>query len=223
MNLAYKVFHLPGLGESAEDRARLSSNINQYLSQTFSELNTPTIKISNQEEYERFNKEHGLLNPTWTFKYGELGVWASNLLAMKNFLDSEYDYLMLMEDDIAYNEFFTPLLNVCMQELPADWDIFSYFCHPNQFVRFENNYSGERIVPAYQDWSMLCYILNRRGAQKMLDSVKETGINQPIDWYIFRQPDRFKTYTLAPYSQRPVELYETSSTFQQLDDRVIIN
>jgi hypothetical protein len=224
MNLCFKVFHIPGLGASAQIRFTLSNLIKNYLSLDFKELESPTIYISNQQQYDEFNKDHGLLNPTLDFKYGELGVWASNLLAMKNFLNTDYDYLMLMEDDINFSAGFTPLLKQYMSELPKDWDLFSYFCHTNQNSRYTGNLQeGLNIVPAYQDWSMLCYVVNKRGAKKILDSVKETGITMPIDWYIFRQPDRFKSYTPAPYAKRNPELYETTSTFQHIDERVKIN
>ena len=222
MKLCYKVFHIEGMGDSAAIRSELNYKINNYLNNVFNELDTPTIQIMNQYQYDEFNKTYGLLNPTFEFKYGELGIWASNLLAMQNFLESDYDVLMLMEDDISYNENFVQLLDAYLKDMPEDWDVFSYFCHSNQFSLFNNIYNGARIVPAYQDWSMLCYLLNKRGAKKILDSVKETGINMPIDWYIFRQPDRFKSYTLAPYAPQGCSLYETTSTFQHIDERVIL-
>ena len=220
MNICYKVFHIEGMGQSAFIRSELTRKIKAYLNPFFNELHTPTVQIMNQDQYEEFNRDYGLLNPTFEFKYGELGVWASNLLAMKNFLESDYDVLILMEDDIEYHQDFVPLLRSYLNDMPKDWDLFSYFCHSNQFSRFVDIYDGAKIVPAYQDWSMLCYLVNKKGAQKILDSVKETGLTMPIDWYIFRQPERFTSYTPAPNALQGCHLYETTSTFQHIDERV---
>ena len=42
------------MGESSQIRSELAKNANSYLSKYFEKLNTPTIKISNREEYDSF-------------------------------------------------------------------------------------------------------------------------------------------------------------------------
>lgn len=222
IDITYKIFHLEGYGDSAELRSKLFNRIDSYLYDYFPRLDCPTVLISNEEEYDKFNSSHNLLNPKTGFKWGELGVWASNLLAMENFLKTDHKYLMLMEDDINFEPGLIDNLFRYMKQLPEDWDMFSYFVHPNQFSRFDGDQNESGVVKSYQDWSMLCYLITRKMAEKMLRDTKE-GIAEPIDWYMFRHPERYNMYTLAPNAFRPVSLYEISSTFQQKEDRILID
>ena len=47
MKFVHKVFHL----DDAVDRNEYAKNINLYLNQYSTELNTETVKVSNQEEF----------------------------------------------------------------------------------------------------------------------------------------------------------------------------
>lgn len=219
-DFCYEIFHIPGYGESHLDRADLFKSLNDYLSTRMDRLDTETILISNESDYFDFNEKHNLIKTSREFKWGELGIWASNLLAIKNFLNTDKKYLMLMEDDIYVpdKDAFLYLLEKYMGGLPKDWDIFSYFVHPDQLPRFSQEIhsipDNLYIVKAYQDWSMLCYVLNRKSAKKMLDTCIATGLTMPIDWYIYRQPDIFKSFTPHPLAEIGCKLYDIVSTFQ---------
>ena len=212
----YKIFHIPGYGESATERSVLFTDLDTYLSKRIDRLNTETVLINDENSYFEFNDKHNLIKTSREFKWGEIGIWASNLLAIKNFLDTDKEYLMLMEDDIHVSdkEKFISLLENYMDLLPEGWDIFSYFVHENQFTRFQNKQAHSDVVPAYQDWSMLCYILNKKSAKKFLDISLTHGITMPIDWFVYRQPDTFKSYTLHPLAEKGCKLYDIVSTFQ---------
>lgn len=252
--MCYKIFHIPGYGESHQTRSDLFNYLDSYLINHIDRLETDTILISNLDQYNNFNKEYFQLNPKFDFKWGEMGIWASNLLAFKNFLDTDYEYLMLMEDDITTrdNDEFLMLLQKYMDMLPEDWEIFSYYVHPNQYARYYSRPTQEfdigisinsilniedqnelfdgsveatpddsaEVVKAYQDWSMLCYVVNRKSAQKMLENVLHDGIDQPIDWYAFNKRHKyFKSYTLSPKATKGCGLYALESTFQQREQR----
>lgn len=277
--LCYKIFHIPGYYDEDNVRERLFNELDSYLEGKIARLDTPTILISNQEQYDIFCLTHHQLNPKNKFKWGELGIWASNTLAMKNFLDTDYEYLMLMEDDIYVEnkDRFLELLSEYMDQLPEDWEVFSYFVPEDQYSKYylkreksfsdgfgletsityrdiEENVPGgylyypredhKGIVKSYQDWSMLCYIINRKTAEKILKDVIENGIYEPIDWYVFnviyldnRIPiekstlqkygedgvivgngtikiDRFKTYSITPEAEKGCSLFKTESTYQ---------
>lgn len=220
MKLCYNIFHIDGLGESSSLRKDLSNRVITRLLGNIDRLNTESILINSQESYEKFKNEVFDLKPNFEFKFGEMGVWASNVLALLNFIKSDYDAIMLMEDDIDITPNFYPLLMEYISVLPEDWDVFSYFVHKNQFGRYNGPSNNTKIVKAYQDWSMLCWIITKDCAKKIIEDISINGISMPIDWYIFRQPDKFNSYTLSPTAERGCELYETSSTFQQIDERI---
>jgi GR25 family glycosyltransferase involved in LPS biosynthesis len=236
----YKIFHIPGYGDSGPIRQSLFDDLDPYLSSKISRIDTPTILISSENDYFDVQDKYNILDPKTKFKWGELGIWASNLVAMKNFLESDKEYLMLMEDDIYVKdkELFLSLLENFMGQLPEGWEIFSYFVHPKEYwlgygVEVDDSIPGfpvyqvsdpkdvsfdADVVEAYQDWSLLCYIVNKDSAKRILDIIKEIGITEPIDWFVFNKFNKlFKTYTISPVAIPGCELYETTSQFQQTE------
>jgi len=127
-----------------------------------------------------------------------------------------------MEDDIVHNENFMPLINYYVSQLPENWDIFHAFSPADQFPKYNDTHDiGARdICKAYQDWSCLCYIINKRGAKKLL--MNAHLFNLPLDWYMFRQQDIFNVYTLKPKSEFPCTLMSLDSTFQLSETRKIL-
>jgi GR25 family glycosyltransferase involved in LPS biosynthesis len=223
MNICYNIFHIEGLGESSHLRKKLSDQVISTLDGVIDRLATQPVLINSQDLYDNFTDNVFNLKPHFEFKFGEMGVWASNIVAINEFIKSDYDALLLMEDDIQINNNFYELLSEYLKIIPEDWDTFSYFVHPNQFDRYTNIHSKDEVVPAYQDWSMLCWIINKTAAKKIVEDISNNGISMPIDWYIFRQPEKFKSYSLSPTARRGCELYDTTSTFQQINDRIKIN
>lgn len=220
MKLCYEIFHIDGLGESSQIRKELSQKVVTELTGKVDRLGVDPVLINSNESYYNFINNVFNLKPGHDFKFGEIGVWASNVSAILKFVKSDYDAMILMEDDISINDNFYPLLMEYIEALPEDWDVFSYFIHPNQFSRYREVYNNNEIVKAYQDWSMLCWVITKQCANKILEDISIRGIDMPIDWYIFRQPDKFISYTIGPNARRGCELYETSSTFQHIDERI---
>ncbi|MEM7085859.1 MAG: glycosyltransferase family 9 protein [Bacteroidota bacterium] len=222
LKICYKIFHLPDLSATSQERKESYLHLDAYLSSRYSKIDSPTISITSAESYQEFNKKHHLLFPRAKFKWGELGIWASNLMAIHRFLASKHDYLILIEDDILVedNETFDALLTGYIKDLPKDWDIFSYHCPENQFHKFDATNKNDLVVPAFQDWSMLCYLINKKGAQKLFNDTQQNGIRLAIDHHIFYHKKRFKTYTLAPHAPKGCRLISTESTFQNTQRKI---
>jgi len=228
MKFAHKVFHLDG--DPLRDAA--VNSINEYLSLYSDLLITPTIKISNQEQYDSFIHANPRFIPDpygyslhgeQGWRFGEIGIWASNWTAWNNFLKSDADYLILMEDDITYSIDFMEIIINYMQQLPEGWEIFHAFSPADQFHKYSDwhNLGADDICIAYQDWSCLCYIITRDAAKKMI--ANSNMFELPLDWYMFRQHHLFKTYTIKPTSEFPCTLLASESTFQNKQKREIIN
>lgn len=228
MNIAYKLFHLP----RDHDRNKLVENVHSNLLKSIKILDTDTIKISSYDDYIKFKDEHPDFNIDINgynldnkqgWRYGEIGIWASNWLAWKNFINSDYDYLILMEDDIILNDNFLIELQNYMRQLPKDFDAFHAFCPADQNHKY--NFSldvSDEICSSYQDWSAACYIVSRTGAQRMI-YFSSTGINLPLDWFMFRQKNLLKIFTLKPDAKRICDILPIESTFQTKEDRKILN
>lgn len=226
MKFSHKVFHL----EKDIERENFFNDMNLYISKYSKELDTPTIGISKQEDLEDFYKSHpGLIfdkggyefNNETGWRYGEIGVWASNITAYINFLKTDSDYLILMEDDIEHLDgFFENLVNY-MSQIEDDWDLFFYYAPGN--TNAGEYYADEKdVCKAYQDWSCLCYVVNKKAAQKIIDDIYQNSINLPLDYYFFKQPEKFNCYTVKPTSKLYCKISGIESTFQTKQQRKVL-
>ena len=228
MNIAYKLFHLP----RDHDRNKLVENVHSNLLKSIKILDTDTIKISSHDEYIDFKNEHTDFNIDINgynldnkqgWRYGEVGIWASNWLAWKNFIDSDYDYLILMEDDIVLYDNFLIELEKYMKQLPKRFDAFHAFCPADQDYKYNSSLDiSDELCSSYQDWSAACYIVSRTGAQKMIHFASN-GIKLPLDWFMFRQKHLLEVFTLKPDAKRICDILPIQSTFQTKEDRKPLN
>lgn len=217
MNIAYKIFHIDGVSEL---RDNLFLNASNYLDSKFNKLESETINLMGEGSAQNFINDHENFNPKHNFKIGEVGVWASNFTAWNNLLNSKYDAALLFEDDLLLQEDFYEKLLYLLNNLPEDWDFFSVFCHPDQAGRYHRDYDiNDKISKAYQDWSMLSYMVSRKGAEKALNFMKD-GFYQPVDWFVFRNQDFFNVYTIHPSQTNIVALVNTPTTIQSIESRI---
>ena len=223
MKFSHKVFHL----EKDIQREDLFNSMNSYISQYSEELNTPTINISSDTDIENFYIQHPFVkfdkagyefNSESGWRYGELGIWASNISAYINFLKSDKDYLILMEDDIEYSKGFFENLVKYMSQIDEEWDLFFYYAPGN--TNAGEFYPEEKdVCRSYQDWSCLCYVINRKAAQKVIDDLYDNVISLPIDYYYFRQPEKYVCYTVKTTSKLYCKISGLESTFQTKQKR----
>jgi len=231
MKFTHKVFHL----EKDVERENLYKSMNEYISQYSSELDTPTIEISCKEDLEKFYIDSNVrfTNTGYEFdnqigwRFGELGVWASNIKAYTKFLETDADFLILMEDDIEYFLGFYENLVYYMSQLPESWDAFFYFAPDNG--NFDLSYESlmpdlgkSDICKTYQDWSCLCYVINRDTARKILIDINRP-ISLPLDYYFFRQPDKYNSYTVKTTSKLYCRIAKMQSTFQHKQKREVLS
>ena len=237
-NILYKVFH----SDKDTDREHLLRDANHILQFIGKELDTPTVLISGPRALKKFLNENPDFNVDLKgydprkymdsrsqflgavcrvgWRYGELGVWASNWFAWKNFLNTDADYLILAEDDIVLIDECKTLLDLYVENLPEGWDQFHLWAPTGDLSLYDPNKHGVGnmyVSKAYQNWSNTAYMLSRSGAQKLLDDVKKRGIKLPLDWLWFQESDEFgfNCYTVTPQSTHLCyNSEEVGSTFQ---------
>jgi len=74
---------------------------------------------------------------------GLIGLWISNLNAFYQFLDSDYDNLLILEDDVQLVDDFKSIFKNCLEELPEDTGVFSIGYRDI----YTNFYTTENIIP----------------------------------------------------------------------------
>lgn len=198
-------YHIIHIDDTRKQNRDLIDNV---LKSNRLEINCLNAKDSLQlDAFMSNNKEFKL---GWdSFKLGEIGNFVSHYLAWKYLSSSSLDNLLVFEDDSLIKEDFVVKYNIALNNTPEDFDVLSIYVDPNQYPRFHDSHQvNDYIASGYQDWSTLCYVVSRQGAQKMIDYVKENGMDYPTDWFIFRRGHEgiFNVYTLTPDFQPPVEI-----------------
>ena len=92
---------------------------------------------------------------------------------------------------------------------PKEYDVFSMYVDKDQNSRYNTEqHVTDEIAKGYQDWSTLCYFVSVKGAQKLIELVDQYGMDQPVDWFIFRHghAGRLNVYTWNPRVNPPVSI-----------------
>lgn len=216
----FKIFHADESKDSK--RSTLTKNATKQLEKDFVPLETPTIIIKNQNDVKMvYQNIDMVIHPLGHFgtgwKPGELGIWASNWTAWKNFLRSKHDFVILMEDDIILNDNFNEKIIEYINELPDGWDAFTAYIPDSGNIRYEKRKNElligkENVCKVYQSWSCLCYVVSRSGAQRLLKEARRR-IKSPIDHYLFYHKG-ISVYSIKIEKGNICNLYETKSTVQ---------
>lgn len=211
MRYAYKVFHIDGI---SHERDLAVSKIDEVM-EGIDKLPCLTIDFNTYEYRKRFLDQNPDFKTTKPFKLGEIGIWASNMEAWKAFLQSDYDALLLFEDDVQLDPDFIQGMDNYLKQLPPDWDMFSPYIHWWQESNlYKEEYTVNKdICVAYQNWSLAAYFISRKGAVKALDSVRN-GIYTAIDLHLFKGIYDFNVYTTQPQARKYSDLHYFESTIQ---------
>ena len=123
------MFHL-AVDDSDIKRKVCFKKVNTLLGATLQEAQTPTVSIKTLDELKAFMLEYPMVNidgkgfdttqagmkkynkeianPTGWY-LSEIGIMASHYVAWKNFLNTEYEYMLLFEDDVYVDDNFLEL------------------------------------------------------------------------------------------------------------------
>jgi len=213
-NIMYKIFHIDHMSNRSAcvERNKIlfqQAGIEELdcMTQDFSTFKIMDEFINSSSGFE-VRRHNEYTNP-FPHVSGVIGIWASNWLAWKEFLNNDAEYLIIMEDDISLNDDSIPTLNKILPLLPEDWDVFSFFMPPSCEV-FYSEYihmiDNQIVCKPYQGWSCGGYIINRNGAKKIIEYLEENPIDSPIDFFMFSQtPDMLNVYNPLPFLKRIAE------------------
>jgi GR25 family glycosyltransferase involved in LPS biosynthesis len=222
MSACFEVFHTD---TGNEVRNRSYEGVLKTMS-FLPRLGSQTMYLNTAEKAQKFMDENpdfivntvqDYAQPGETFppSSGVIGVWASNWLAYKNFLNSSHDVMFIFEDDVVLSKNFEVIAHSYMKELLPTWDFFSLFVPEDSLFAYDEQQHDiyeEHVCRSYQQWSCAAYVVSRRGAEKALKDIATRGITAPVDWYVFnfrmkaeQNQMRFATYTLKPTVYKPVK------------------
>lgn len=203
MELVYELFHIDGI---SPERDNAATKITQSLD--LPRLGSPTLRVG--ETNLLFNRE---------FKPGEQGLWGSTAVALTFFLNSDYDALLILEDDVELHSDFVKAAQAYLSKLPEGWDTFYQYVHWwQQQNRYTNEYDigDDFICKAYQVWGNGCFFVSHQGASKILNEINSKGIDEPTDWFILKRglEGVYNNFTLKPDINNYCHLLGFDTTIQ---------
>lgn len=216
MNIAYAILHV----DKDTDRKFLLIENKEYLNKYAEDLKQKTYGIYTAEQLSEYYAENNGLNidPSTNFRYAEIGCWASHHMAWKSFYESEYDVVVIFEDDIKIQEGFFENLIDNLKLIPEDWDAFFALVPEGNFsyYNYRHDIGSQYVCKAYQGNWLGAYVLNKSGAKKLLDSAKGK-INRPVDIHIFYSPEMLNSYSIMPNTKMFVDGVDLGTTIHAVD------
>lgn len=160
---------------------------------------------------------------------GEIGLYFSAYGTFKRFLDSDYDYLIWLEDDVIIMPNFKERLEECFSYIDFDFDLISLGMQEYQFNHYQPHYEdfgNEYFSKVYQIFWAGGILLSRRGIKKIIKDLETNGITYAFDWYLYNiraknlQPISFDAFNIKPNKPmlvKPDEISSLSSTIDATD------
>jgi glycosyl transferase family 25 len=141
---------------------------------------------------------------------GEIGCYASHLIAVETILERGLPYAVVLEDDALLARDFHEVVEMCVTRLPAGWDIVALSdvkCLPHCRV---SQLSSERWLVRYAHFpkTTTAYLLSQSGCRKLLASRPRT---RPVDVDIrYGWEMGLDGYGIVPPPAGPSETFESS-------------
>jgi GR25 family glycosyltransferase involved in LPS biosynthesis len=202
-NTLFKVLHFPSDLTVHQTRNENASKVMSYFSRYLSEIESPVFAASKPTQFVDFFKQYPnfkIKNPKWErgYKVGNVAIWASNYILMKEFLKTDAKYIIVLEDDVWFQKDLYEKIYQASCELPNNFDYFSFWAENYDFQFFHKNLSVSKIIcRPYQRVSKLVMIYSRFGAEKIV-AYAESGIDGPGDIVLFSQREIFNGFARPP-------------------------
>jgi len=128
---------------------------------------------------------------------GMIGCGISHLKIYEDVINNNYNNVLILEDDVYFEDDFHYILKNALEELPNDYDILyiGYFGLSNKDTYYDHNYlfkifsnkktetnNFKNICCPEFSLGMHAMIISNKGCQKLLQTINK--INWHIDWQI---------------------------------------
>ena len=134
------------------------------------------------------------------FSRGELASTLNHLFSYKEFLKSEYDLAIIMEDDADFNvdefifiiEKIVKIIDKSKPEVYLLTPVISYL--NNKSKELSEDY---KVVKVVQSWDSSGYIINREAAKKMIKANSKSWFIAD-DWVRYKRHAKVDIYSVIP-------------------------
>jgi FkbM family methyltransferase len=192
---------------TVDDRNIINIQNNKSILKDFQFIDSIPYVNGNKEDCIKILKKKNISLDTW-LPYdkrvfpplpGELGIWTSFINVLEYIVNKEIDEFLVFEDDIVLDKDFVKKFKVIKSELPKDYDFLClrYNLPENTFDK-TTDVGLKHIHKSYNQYSNAQGLLiSNTCAKKLLNLVKEYGIQYTSDCFIF---DKAKQNLLNGFS-----------------------
>jgi len=132
------------------------------------------------------------INKNIKFKVPNVGLTMTHIKILKESIKNNYNSILILEDDVKFNEDFNLKFDNFYNQTPEDWDIL--------YIGSNNLTSGckinNNIYKCGLTYTMHCIALKNTVYNKLLNRLK--NIDNPTDVIINELFDEFKAYYFSP-------------------------
>jgi GR25 family glycosyltransferase involved in LPS biosynthesis len=150
-------------------------------------------------------------------KSGQLGIYFSFLTALRDFLDTEFEVLFVLEDDFSIEQEFKNKMDLLLYKgKNMDWDMIKCFSFKWENRYFIRRYGHGPLVPVFTSHSTAAFCISRSGAKKVFRDLLVFGIRTPMDWYLWNKWEdgdpgtHFESLEISPFYPKIGELIADS-------------
>ena len=163
-------------------RLYLNSDLKKKNIERMPAINGKEIDIrpyTTQKAYEQimFSEENGFRFKHYELTRGACGCYLSHLALYQKLLqDSDNDFYIIFEDDaVVTPHFYTRAKNIMVRP-PYNWDLIAFGA-----IREEIAEMGLVFQKYKMFWGLFGYIINKKGAKKIIDEYHARKIDKQID------------------------------------------
>jgi GR25 family glycosyltransferase involved in LPS biosynthesis len=133
-------------------------------------------------------KKNGYRTHHYQLTSGAVGCFLSHYYLAKQLLDdSSADTYLILEDDVQLLPSAYTIMTRELEHAPADWDLIAFYYH-----RVIGEPACRHFKHVNGFWGMGTYLLNKKGARKIVDEVEQNKIDGQIDAYLSRMSQQNK-------------------------------
>jgi hypothetical protein len=149
--------------------------------------------ITGVVRYSALDGERLSLPPDWQGSAGAYGCLQSNLAIIREAAESGWPSVLILEDDVVFDENLETRFPELIGQLPADWDMISFGCmHRREPLRISANLFKQTYAT-----STYAYAVRSTAYAAFLEL--HSASRQPIDVNNRLLQERFNCYSFAPH------------------------
>ena len=137
------------------------------------------------------------LNIKAKIKPGHVGCCLSHREIYKKFLNSNWNTVLVLEDDVEFDLNFKNLFETYFKEVPNDWNLLYFGGNHNNTAK---HMISEHVHRLHNTYTTHCYMINRRAINFLLNEFDENKIyNQEVDVHLSNLQKQIPCYGFYPH------------------------